>query len=44
MAGIAAELKHQRDEMALLVLLASEIYDAHVLLVQAAFAVISRAH
>jgi hypothetical protein len=44
MADIAAESKHQRDEMALLILLASEIYDDEDLLVQAAFRVISKAH
>jgi hypothetical protein len=44
MAGISSGLDHQRDEMAMLVLLASEIYEDEELIVHAAFRLISRVH
>jgi hypothetical protein len=44
LAGILVDSKQQRDEMALLILLAIEIYDDEELLVQAACRVISRVH
>jgi hypothetical protein len=40
MAGITAESPHERDEMAVLILLASEIYDDEDLRVEAAYRVI----
>jgi hypothetical protein len=43
-ASIAVESKQQREEMALLILLASELYDDEQMLVNAAFRLFTKDH